>query len=128
MNGATMQEYWPTMEEIKSPTALYGCAQWRKHGIFLPAACELVASSDMNGDCDIITTLLRTRILPELNNVRDEDASQLRRGAVRLSLELLSKQHGEAGNLSLLQLCSWLRDEPSWKVDVETTLQEIVRQ
>ena len=86
-----------------------------------------MASSDANGDCDIITSLLRTRVLPELDRVSDEDGSQIRRGAIRLSLELLNKQRGEAENFTLSQVCSWLRDESSWKADVETTLQEIVR-
>ncbi|KAI0087407.1 hypothetical protein BDY19DRAFT_893157 [Irpex rosettiformis] len=124
-----LQDYWPMAGIFATPTPLYACAQWRKLGIFLPAACELVSStSDKDQDYDITATILRTRILPELDRVREEDASQIRRGVVRLSLELLSKQHREQGSFTSSQLCNWLRDEPVWKADFETTLQEIIKE
>ena len=80
---------------------------------------------DLDQDGDIISRIIRTRVLPELETIREEDAGKIRREVVYLSLELLSKQTGEQDYI-FSQLRIWLQDESNWKADVEISLQNVV--
>ncbi len=123
-----MQECWPVDEGYAPATKLRACAQWRKLSLFLPAARALVSlpTDITDQESDIISGTIRTRVLHELGSVNEEDAGQIRREVVHLSLELLGKQSGEQQDYILSLLCTWLQTDSDWKTDVETALQNLV--
>ncbi|KAI0743191.1 hypothetical protein BC629DRAFT_1740217 [Irpex lacteus] len=123
-----LQECWPVDEGNAPATKLRACAQWRKLNLFLPAARALVSlpTDITDQESDIISGTIRTRVLHELGSVNEEDAGQIRREVVHLSLELLGKQSGEQQDYILSLLCSWLQTVSDWKINVETALQNLI--
>jgi hypothetical protein len=123
-----MQEHWPVHEPTVKTTPLYACAQWRKLKLFLPAVRNLLSISltDADNDSETVVEMLRTRVLPELNRLREEDVGHIRREVVRLVLELSRDREGQQREFLLSQLLSWVQNKQDWKHDVEEILREIV--
>ena len=71
--------------------------------------------------------LLRSRILPEINGLREEDSAEIRGKTIRLVLELLSKGDSVGSEYLLMHLCNWYQTEKLWREGIESALSEIVR-
>lgn len=114
-------------EQSFTTTALLACAQWRKLKAVIPAIRDVISTSiydDSTGD--IVLTIFRTRVLPEMERVREEDSQGIRSEVVRFALELLCKQHDHQRQYILTQLCDWFRSYPVWKASISNTLEEMV--
>ena len=107
---------------------------WRKLKTFVNSTISLLLSSSIDPgwivrDADVITHLLRTRILPEVEAMREdafETVGEIQSSIIRLVLELL--RVGETSNREwmLLYFSHWLQEGGNWRQSVENPLREFV--
>lgn len=73
----------------------------------------------------MVITLLRTRILPEIDGLRQEDAFEIRNKTIQLTLEVLCLADDEGQEYLLMRLCDWYQKDQTWKENIEAALGEI---
>ncbi|KAI0077367.1 hypothetical protein K474DRAFT_1751763 [Panus rudis PR-1116 ss-1] len=127
-----MDEYWPIPEPQLSLTPLLVCIYWQKLKIFVHSALDLLSpasgeSEYHDEDDQIIVQLFRSRILPEVEAMRTDDAAAIQRCVVRLMLELLCVHQTEEREYLLMHICDWYQNKPDWKKSIEASLAEIVK-
>ncbi|KAH9852273.1 hypothetical protein C2E23DRAFT_921858 [Lenzites betulinus] len=129
-----LEQYWVSLSSPTTLTPLLTTMNWRKLTSFINAAISLLSSALPHKktsieDANTIIHLLRTRIIPEVEAMQ-EDAfaavGEIRRGVVRLVLELLCVRDCNEGEYAILYLCLWLQDGASWKQSVENSLKEFM--
>ncbi|GJE94860.1 hypothetical protein PsYK624_110360 [Phanerochaete sordida] len=127
---STIADHWPAPEPNVRYTPLLACIHWRKLKRFLAASLFLLSepSQDLGPHTEVLTTLLRTRILPEIDGLREEDAPEIRSKAVQLVLELLCLGGDETVEYLLMRICDWYQKDKSWKEGIEAALGEIIGQ
>lgn len=86
----------------------------------------LLPDYDPNEDGDIVVTIFRAHLLPEVAQLRDEASVEIRGEIVRLALDLICKQDGDLKDYMVTQFCSWFKQSREWKESVEATFEDIV--
>lgn len=128
------QEFWPVPEGTQSLTPLLGCIQSHKLELFVNAATALLFSSAAAGagvqvaDVAVINRVFHTRVLPEIQSLRDKDAGQARHGVIRLALNLALAANNPDKDKICIQITTWLRDSQGWKASIEETINDTVGQ
>ena len=127
-----MQEFWPLPEGPLSPTPLDSCIQSHKLQIFVNAATALLFSSAaveagaQVADVAVISRVFHTRVLPEIQSIRNKDAGLTRRTVIKFALELACTPSNPDRDPIFAQIAAWLRDSQDWKSSVEETVNELV--
>lgn len=122
------QQLWPLPEPNLSLTPLQTCILWRKLKTFIGAALSLLAdvTHDTDEYGDLMVSLLRTRILPEIAALQEEEAAEIRSRLIQVVLELLSIHDSEDREYLLMHFCDWYQQKGAWRDGVEAALTEIV--
>ena len=108
---------------------------WRKLKTFVNSTVSLLLSwtglpRRAVEDADVIIHLLRTRILPEVEAMRDDAfavVSEIQSSIIRLVLELLCVRGSSGREYVMLYFCHWLQEGGKWRQSVENSLKEFVR-
>ena len=110
-------------------TSLLACMHWRKLKRFIGAILALLSEplNDAHAYGELLINLLRTRILSEIEGMREEDSVEIRGKTVHLVLEVLCIGDGTEREYLLMHLCNWYQSEKHWKESIEGALDEIVR-
>ena len=122
-------QFWPTPEPNVTFTPLLACIHWRKLKRFISATLALLSepSDDADDYGELLITLLRTRILPEIEGIREEDAALIRSKTMHLVLEVLCIGDSHGREYLLMHLCNWYQSEKLWRESIELALDEMVR-
>ncbi|OBZ67524.1 hypothetical protein A0H81_12594 [Grifola frondosa] len=127
-----LEEYWTLPEPAMKQTPLLSCMNWRKLKTFISSAIALLSSSLADAqtlimDCDAIVGVLRSRVLPEVEAMQNDDfAAEIQNRVVRLTLELLCIRGSSEREYVMRQFCRWFRDDMRWKLSIEKTIQEFI--
>ncbi|KAH9946910.1 hypothetical protein B0H21DRAFT_857417 [Amylocystis lapponica] len=126
-----LEEYWLLPEPSLTLTPLLSCIHCRKTKIFVGAVLSLLSSlpKDSPGrldDVDRIIGVFRSRILPELEAIRDREAAEIQTSVITLVLDLLRIQGNSEREYLLMHFCHWFQDLPEWKANINTTLQDLI--
>lgn len=127
-----MQEFWPVPENVQSLTPLLGCIQSHKVEFFVNAATTLLFSPAAAGastqvaDVAVINRVFHTRVLPEIQSIRDRDTRHARHGVIRFALALAFAPGNTDKAKTFGQIVAWLKDSQGWKVSVEETINDTV--
>ena len=119
-------------EGAQSLTPLLGCIQSHKLELFVNAATALLFSSAAASagaqvaDVAVINRVFHTRVLPEIQSIRDKDAGQARHGVIRLALNLAFAANDSDKAEICGQITTWLKDTQGWKVSIEETINDTV--
>ncbi|EKM57985.1 uncharacterized protein PHACADRAFT_139496 [Phanerochaete carnosa HHB-10118-sp] len=126
----TVANYWPAPEPNVSFTPLLACIHWRKLKRFLSTSLFLLSepSQDMGRYAEVMITLIRTRIMPEIDGLSEEDAPEIRSKAIQLVLELICLGADDGEEYLLMRLCDWYQKDKTWKGSIEAALEEIIAQ
>jgi hypothetical protein len=121
-------QYWPEPEPNVTFSSLLACTHWRKLKRFMGAALALLSepSTDTARYAELVIALFRSRILPEISGLREEDAPSIRGKAVQLVLELLSIRDSLSRDYLLMHLENWYQADRLWKESIESSLQDLV--
>lgn len=122
-------QFWPTPEPNITFTPLLACIHWRKLKRFIGATLALLPEPSDDADTygELLITLLRTRILPEIEGMREEDAAEIRSRTIRLVLEVLCISDSTGREYLLMHLCNWYQTEKLWRDSIEAALDDMVR-
>ncbi|KIP07274.1 hypothetical protein PHLGIDRAFT_105851 [Phlebiopsis gigantea 11061_1 CR5-6] len=125
-----LPEFWPTPEPNSTFTPLLACAHWRKLKRFIGAILALLSEplDDAHANGELLINLLRTRILSEIECMRDEDSTEIRTKTIQLVLEVLSIGDGTEREYLIMRLCNWYQSEKRWRESIEAALDEMIRQ
>ena len=107
---------------------------WRKLKTFVNYTVSLLYSGSLEpgitmADAGVIIHLLRTRILPEVEAMRDDafaTVSEIQSSIIRLVLQLMCVRGTVDREWVLLYLSHWLQETNKWRKSVEHSLQEFV--
>lgn len=106
---------------------------WRKLKTFVNSAVSLLLNSadprTVVADADVIIHLLRTRLLPEVEAMRDDTfavVGEIQSKIIRLVLELLCVRGSNDREYVMLYLCHWVQEGGKWRKSVEQSLQKFV--
>lgn len=104
------------------------CIHWRKLRIFIASTLSLLSASSESAELDgeVIIRLFRSRILPEVEAMRRDDAAEIRTQTVRLVLELLCVQESDEREYVLMHFCDWYQNKKDWRESIHTTLARFV--
>ena len=111
---------------------MQGRIQSHKLELFVNAATALLffsaaTSADAQvADVAVINRVFHTRVLPEIQSIRDKDAGQTRHGVIRLALNLAFAAGNTQKDKTCGQIVTWIRDSQDWKLNVEETINDIV--
>ena len=111
-------------------TPLLACIHWRKLKRFIGAVLALLSGpfdDDAHAYGELLINLLRTRILSEIEGMREEDSAEIRSKTIQLVLEVLCIGDGTEREYLLMRLCNWYQSEKHWKESIEAALDEMVR-
>lgn len=86
----------------------------------------LLPDYDPEEDGEIVVTIFRTRIIPEMAQLREEGSEEIRGEVIRLALDLLCKQTGPPKEYVLTQFCDWFRHDSEWRDCIEKTFEQTV--
>ncbi|CCL98233.1 uncharacterized protein FIBRA_00227 [Fibroporia radiculosa] len=126
-----LEEFWPAIEVSAIPTPLVTCIHLYKLKCFIESASVLLFLSPMDSatqlsDASAISRILFSRVLPEIDFIRDGDISDTRQSVVRLAIDLLSVR-GYSERDSVLALLSRLaQDSMDWKSQFEDAVKDLV--
>ena len=125
---STFVQHWPVPGPNVSFTPLLACVHWRKLKRFIGAALALLSEpfADVEKYGQLLSSLLHSRILPEVSALKEEDALEIRAGTVQLVLHLLSFRDNPGEDSLVQQLGNWYQRDKHWKECIETALQDIV--
>ncbi|GBE83781.1 hypothetical protein SCP_0508370 [Sparassis crispa] len=125
-----VEEYWPLPEPSLTLTPLLSCMYSRKLKTFISAVLSLLSSpSDLGAaraDSDVIIRLFRSRILPEVEALRDTDSADVKTVAITLVMELLPIDGNQERDYLIMHFSHWYHDLPNWKASIEKTLQDLI--
>lgn len=109
-------------------TPLLACVHWRKLKRFIGAILALLSEplDDAHAYGELLITLLRTRILSEIEGMRDEDSAGIRTKTIQLVLEVLRIGDGSEREYLLMHLCNWYQSDKHWRESIESALDEMV--
>ncbi len=108
---------------------------WRKLKTFVNSTVSLLLSCTGDPrraveDADVIIHLLRTRILPEVEAMRDDAfavVGEIQSIIIRLALELLCVRGSREREYVILYFSHWVQEGGKWRQSVENSLKELVR-
>ncbi|THH32609.1 hypothetical protein EUX98_g1559 [Antrodiella citrinella] len=124
-----LEEHWPTPEPSLTLTTLLACIHWRKLKTFISATLSLLSASSENAEMDgeTIIRLFRSRILPEVEAMRTDDAAEIQTQIIRLVFELLCVQNSDEREYVLMHFCDWYQNKKDWKESIHSTLAQFIK-
>ncbi|TCD63487.1 hypothetical protein EIP91_005346 [Steccherinum ochraceum] len=124
-----LEEYWPTPEPSLSLTPLLACIYWRKLKTFISSTLFLLSASSENASADgeVIIRLFRSRILPEVEAMRTDDAAEIQTQIARLVLELLCVRESDEREYVLMHFCDWYQNKKDWRESIHIMLAQFVK-
>jgi hypothetical protein len=79
-------------------------------------------------DAELIVRLLQTRVIPEVQGIGENNASETRGNIIKIMLELICMENTkELTQWAISLICHWYREVAEWKSNFEKTLQHSVR-
>ncbi|RPD69417.1 hypothetical protein L226DRAFT_471808 [Lentinus tigrinus ALCF2SS1-7] len=131
-----VEEYWSSSDSTTMLSPLLTTMTWRKLKTFVNSTVSLLLSWTGDPrraveDADVIIHLLRTRILPEVEAMRDDAfavVSEIQSSIIRLVLELLCVRGSSEREYVMLYFCHWVQEGGKWRQSVENSLKEFISQ
>ena len=129
-----IEEYWSSSDASTMLSPLLTTMTWRKLKTFVNSSVSLLLDwtgdpSKTVADAHVIIHLLRTRILPEVEAMRDDAfavVGEIQSSVIRLVLELLCVRDSRDGEWVILYFCHWVQTGGRWRESVEKCLQDVV--
>ncbi|KAI0754356.1 hypothetical protein C8Q80DRAFT_1095352 [Daedaleopsis nitida] len=129
-----VEEYWSSSDSSMLLSPLLTTMTWRKLNTFVNSTVSLLLNWTGDprkavADADTIIHLLRTRILPEVEAMRDDAfavVGEIQSSIIRLVLELLCVRGGSDREYVMLYFCHWVQEGGKWRQSVENSLQDFI--
>lgn len=129
-----VEEYWTSSDSTTLLSPLLTTMTWRKLKTFVSSSVSMLLNwtgdpRRVVADADVIIHLLRTRILPEVEAMRDDSfavVGEIQRSVIRLVLELLCVRGSTDREYVMLYFCHWVQEGGKWRQSVEQSLQDFV--
>ena len=130
----TFQAHWSSSDSSILLSPLPSTMTWRKLRTFVSSSVSLLLAGSLEpgrtvGDAEVVIHLLRTRIVPEVEAMRDDafaTVGELQSSIIRLVLELLCVRGTRDRDWVMLYFSHWLQEGGKWWESVERSLQEFV--
>ncbi|TFK92378.1 hypothetical protein K466DRAFT_480806 [Polyporus arcularius HHB13444] len=129
-----VEEYWSSSDSTTMLSPLLTTMTWRKLKTFVNSTVSLLLSCTGDPrraveDADVIIHLLRTRILPEVEAMRDDAfavVGEIQSVIIRLALELLCVRGSREREYVILYFSHWVQEGGKWRQSVENSLKELI--
>jgi len=127
-----LEEFWPVIQSTATLTSLLSCIHSHKLKSFANSASALLFSStkaesaDKLADVTVVCRIFRTRMLKEMEVIRENDVTDTRRSMLRLCLDLTCIRGYVEREFLTTQILLWIQDSTSWKASVEETIRDLI--